>query len=186
MKIKTLAIVVLSALSLSSTLAYAADPIPPTTVNGGTVHFKGEVVNAACAVDAGSIDQTVQLGQVRAAKLAAKDQVSSAVGFKIQLDDCDTSIAKKASVAFSGITAGSNNPTVLALQNSAAGSATNVGVQILDSTGTPLALDGATFGAATTLNDGTNVIPFQARYYATGAATAGIANADATFKVQYE
>jgi hypothetical protein len=33
-------------------------------VNGGTVHFKGEVVNAACAVDAGSIDQTVQLGQV--------------------------------------------------------------------------------------------------------------------------
>ncbi|MGW9797087.1 type 1 fimbria pilin, partial [Serratia sp. 121840015-2] len=36
-----------------------------TTVNGGTVHFKGEVVNAACAVDAGSVDQTVQLGQVK-------------------------------------------------------------------------------------------------------------------------
>lgn len=59
MKIKTLAIVVLSALSLSSTAALAA----ATTVNGGTVHFKGEVVNAACAVDAGSVDQTVQLGQ---------------------------------------------------------------------------------------------------------------------------
>ena len=58
MKIKTLAIVVLSALSLSS--AAAADT---TTVNGGTVHFKGEIVNAACAVDAGSIDQTVQLGR---------------------------------------------------------------------------------------------------------------------------
>lgn len=58
MKIKTLAIVVLSALSLSSTAALAA----VTTVNGGTVHFKGEVVNAACAVDAGSVDQTVQLG----------------------------------------------------------------------------------------------------------------------------
>ena len=56
MKIKTLAIVVLSALSLSSTAALAA----ATTVNGGTVHFKGEVVNAACAVDAGSVDQTVQ------------------------------------------------------------------------------------------------------------------------------
>ena len=35
MKIKTLAIVVLSALSLSSTAALAA----ATTVNGGTVHF---------------------------------------------------------------------------------------------------------------------------------------------------
>ena len=66
MKIKTLAIVVLSALSLSSTAALA----DTTTVNGGTVHFKGEVVNAACAVDAGSLDQTVMLGQVRSAKLA--------------------------------------------------------------------------------------------------------------------
>lgn len=43
MKIKTLAIVVLSALSLSSAAALA----DTTTVNGGTVHFKGEVVNAA-------------------------------------------------------------------------------------------------------------------------------------------
>ena len=66
MKIKTLAIVVLSALSLSSTAALAA----ATTVNGGTVHFKGEVVNAACAVDAGSVDQTVQLGQVRRTRIA--------------------------------------------------------------------------------------------------------------------
>ena len=40
MKIKTLAIVVLSALSLSSAAALA----DTTTVNGGTVHFKGEVV----------------------------------------------------------------------------------------------------------------------------------------------
>lgn len=180
MKIKTLAIVALSALSLSSTAALAAT----TTVNGGTVHFKGEVVNAACAVDAGSLDQTVMLGQVRSAKLATAGSTSSSVGFNIQLDDCDTTVATKASVAFSGTAVNSTNTTVLALQNSAAGSAT--GVQILDSTGAPLALDGATFSKASTLNDGTNVIPFQARYYATGAATAGIANADATFKVQYE
>lgn len=37
MKIKTLAIVVLSALSLSSTAALAETT--PTTVNGGTVHL---------------------------------------------------------------------------------------------------------------------------------------------------
>ena len=178
MKIKTLALVMLSA--LTSAAAYA------DTVNGGTVHFKGEVVNAACAVDAGSIDQTVQLGQVRSAKLAAAGQTSSAVGFNIQLNDCDTTVSEKAAIAFTGTAIDSTNPTVLALQNSAAGGATNVGVQILDRTGVPLALDGATFGAQTTLNDGTNVIPFQARYFATGAATAGTANADATFKVQYE
>ena len=182
MKIKTLAIVVVSALSLSSVAAMAAT----TTVNGGTVHFEGEVVNAACAVDAGSVDQTVQLGQVRSAALATAGNTSSSVGFNIQLDDCDTTVATQASVAFSGTAVNSANPTVLALQSSAAGGATNVGVQILDSTSTPLALDGATFSTPATLSDGTNIIPFQARYYATGAATAGTANADATFKVQYQ
>ncbi|EFM3139576.1 type 1 fimbrial protein subunit FimA, partial [Escherichia coli] len=37
-----------------------------------------------------------------------------------------------------------------------------------------------------TLSDGTNKIPFQALYIATGQSTAGTANADATFKVQYQ
>ena len=182
MKIKTLAIVVLSALSLSSAAALA----DTTTVNGGTVHFKGEVVNAACAVDAGSVDQTVQLGQVRTASLAQEGATSSAVGFNIQLNDCDTTVATKAAVAFLGTAIDSTHPKVLALQSSAAGSATNVGVQILDRTGNELTLDGATFSAETTLNNGTNTIPFQARYFATGAATPGAANADATFKVQYQ
>lgn len=167
MKIKTLAIVVLSALSLSSAAALA----DTTTVNGGTVHFKGEVVNAACAVDAGSVDQTVQLGQVRTASLDQDGATSSAVGFNIQLNDCDTDVASKAAVAFLGTTIDTNHTNVLALQSSAAGSATNVGVQILDKTGTALALDGASFSAQTTLNNGTNTIPFQARYYAIGAAT---------------
>ena len=182
MKIKTLAIVVLSALSLSSAAALA----DTTTVNGGTVHFKGEVVNAACAVDAGSVDQTVQLGQVRTASLKQAGATSSAVGFNIQLNDCDTTVATKAAVAFLGTTIDTNHTNVLALQSSAAGSATNVGVQILDRTGAALALDGATFSSETTLNNGTNTIPFQARYFATGAATPGAANADATFKVQYQ
>jgi major type 1 subunit fimbrin (pilin) len=184
MKIKTLAIVILSALSLSSAAALA--DTTPTTVNGGTVHFKGEVVNAACAVDAGSVDQTVQLGQVRTASLAQEGATSSAVGFNIQLNDCDTTVADKAAIAFLGTAIDGTHPNVLALQSSAAGSATKVGVQILDRTGAALALDGATFSAQTTLNNGTNTIPFQARYYAIGAATPGAANADATFKVQYQ
>ena len=172
-----LALIVISALSLSSAAALA----DTVTVNGGTVHFKGEVVNAACA-----LDQTVQLGQVRSAKLATAGSTSSPVGFNIQLNDCDITVSEKAAIAFAGTAINSTNPTVLALQGSAAGGATNVGVQILDRTGTPLALDGASFGAQTTLSNGTNVIPFQARYFATGVATAGTANADATFKVQYE
>lgn len=74
---------------------------------------------------------------------------------------------------------------MLALQSSAAGSAQNVGIQILDRTGEVLILDGATFSAKTDLIDGTNILPFQARYIALGQSVAGTANADATFKVQY-
>lgn len=131
-------------------------------------------------------DQTVQLGQVRTASLAQEGATSSAVGFNIQLNDCDTTVADKAAIAFLGTAIDGTHPNVLALQSSAAGSATKVGVQILDRTGAALALDGATFSAQTTLNNGTNTIPFQARYYAIGAATPGAANADATFKVQYQ
>ncbi|ELP5685314.1 type 1 fimbrial major subunit FimA [Salmonella enterica subsp. enterica serovar Bredeney] len=174
--------ILIAASLLTSGMTHAAI----TTVNGGTIHFKGEVVTAACAVDAGSIEQTVQLGQVRSSKLANKGDTSSAVGFNIQLNDCDTKIATKASIAFSGTAIDSANTNVLALQSSAAGGAKNVGVQILDKDGSPLALNGATFSTAHILNDGTNTMPFQARYYATDTAIPGTANADATFKVQYE
>lgn len=163
-------------------LAHAAT----TTVNGGTVHFKGEVVNAACAIDAGSVDQTVQLGQVKATTLSEAGKTSSAVGFNIQLNECDTSVSTKAAIAFSGVTVNAANLTALALEGSSAGVATNVGVQVLDSTGKALAFDGATYSAAATLADGNNTLPFQARYIATGAATPGTANANANFKVQYQ
>lgn len=177
-----IALLIVSTLALGSTSAFAAS----TVVNGGTIHFKGDVVNAACAVDAASDGQTVSMGQVRSAKLAETGATSSPVGFQIQLNDCDTTVATKASVAFSGTAIDSTNNTVLALQGAAAGGAKNVGIQILDSIGTPLKLDGNTFGAATTLNNNKNLLNFQARYYATDAAEAGTANADAVFKVQYE
>lgn len=156
-----------------------------TAVNGGTIHFQGEVVNAACAVDTASADQTVQLGQVRTAALSAAGMTSSPVGFNIQLDDCDSKVSTSASVAFTGVT-DPTNTEALALESSAAGSASNVGVQVLDRAGTALTFDGATFGAPVTLNNGTSTLPFQARYIATGEATAGTANANANFKVQYQ
>lgn len=174
------------ALSFFSVASIAAgQDATPVAVNGGAVHFKGEIVNAACAVDAGSADQTIRLGQVRTAKLTADGNVSSSVGFNIQLDDCDTTVASTASVAFTGSEV-SGKSSVLALQATGAGAATNVGVQILDSHSQPMTLDGTNFGSTISMSNGTNTIPLQARYIATGAATAGTANADATFKIQYQ
>lgn len=121
---------------------------------------------------------------VRSSRLAKAGDLSSAVGFNIKLNDCDTNVSSNAAVAFLGTTVTSNDDT-LALQSSAAGSAQNVGIQILDRTGEVLILDGATFSAKTDLIDATNILPFQARYIALGQSVAGTANADATFKVQY-
>ncbi|HAW5998585.1 TPA: fimbria/pilus periplasmic chaperone [Escherichia coli] len=146
MKLKHVGMIVVSVLAMSSAAVSAAegDESVTTTVNGGVIHFKGEVVNAACAIDSESMNQTVELGQVRSSRLAKAGDLSSAVGFNIKLNDCDTNVSSNAAVAFLGTTVTSNDDT-LALQSSAAGSAQNVGIQILDRTGEVLILDGATF-----------------------------------------
>ena len=189
MKTKLIALSVLCA-AMVPAFASAATVTTP----GGEVHFVGEVVNGTCAVDADSVNQTVQMGQVRANTLAKQGDVGQNVGFNIVLKDCapgadgnDNTLPATAAIIFSGVTVdNTTNAKVLALQQSSAGGATNVGIQVLDRSGQPVAFDGSTASASIKLNEGTNTIPFQARYMATGQATAGTANADATFTVQYQ
>lgn len=87
MKLKHVGMIVVSVLAMSSAAVSAAegDESVTTTVNGGVIHFKGEVVNAACAIDSESMNQTVELGQVRSSRLAKAGDLSSAVGFNIKL-----------------------------------------------------------------------------------------------------
>ncbi|MEC5317766.1 type 1 fimbrial major subunit FimA [Brenneria populi subsp. brevivirga] len=171
---------------LSSGLAAAAT----TTVSGGTVHFKGEIVNAACAVSTNSADQTVNLGQYRTANFTAAGSYSSKVPFTIKLEDCDTTVSTTAAVAFNG-SADATDSTVLTTSNNTsggAGAASGVGIEISDSKGTVLTPNGSTFSAAQTLVNGNgNTLNFTARYKSTQATvTPGQADADATFTMQYE
>lgn len=114
MKLKHVGIIVVSVLAMSSAAVSAAegDESVTTTVNGGVIHFKGEVVNAACAIDSESMNQTVELGQVRSSRLAKAGDLSSAVGFNIKLNDCDTNVSSNAAVAFLGTTVTSNDDTI--------------------------------------------------------------------------
>ena len=105
MKLKHVGMIVVSVLAMSSAAVSAAegDESVTTTVNGGVIHFKGEVVNAACAIDSESMNQTVELGQVRSSRPAkSPGDLSSAVGFNIKLNDCDTNVSSNAAVAFLG------------------------------------------------------------------------------------
>ncbi|MCX8395124.1 fimbria/pilus periplasmic chaperone [Escherichia coli] len=81
-------------MSSAAVSAAEGDESVTTTVNGGVIHFKGEVVNAACAIDSESMNQTVELGQVRSSRLAKAGDLSSAVGFNIKLNDCDTNTTR--------------------------------------------------------------------------------------------
>lgn len=89
MKLKHVGMIVVSVLAMSSAAVSAAegDESVTTTVNGGVIHFKGEVVNAACAIDSESMNQTVELGQVRSSRLAKAGDLSSAV---VQKNMCRT------------------------------------------------------------------------------------------------
>ena len=183
MKLGLLSISALSALAIS-TSALAADPV---TVNGGTVHFTGEIVNAACAVSTESANQTVDLGQYRTARLALAGDKTTPVPFQIKLVDCDPTVQATAPVSFYGQT-DPTNAQLLAVSAGGTNStaATNVGIELSDDVSKILGLGGTDFSTPKNLIEGDNVLQFSARYVATGASTPGQANADATFVVKYE
>ena len=184
MKRKLMTSSVIASLMLVAGAAVAADPV---SVSGGTVHFEGELVNAACAVSTQSADQVVTLGQYRTASFAAIGDTTAQIPFSIVLNDCDPAVAKTAAVAFTGQIDATDKTLLAVSSGNNDNSAKGVGIEILDSKSSTLTPDGATFSAAQNLIEGTNTLNFTARYKATAATTApGQANADATFVMKYE
>jgi major type 1 subunit fimbrin (pilin) len=175
------------ACSFMSGIASAA-----VTVEGGRVDFKGELVVAACAVDVSSVDQTINLGQVRTAALDKVGATSAAADFSINLTDCDPSVTTSTetpgvpgtvAVGFYGVQKDGYGEPALAITG--AGAASGIAIVIKDKTGKAVALDGKA-GEKNTLQSGVHSLPFQASYVRTGDLTAGTANATATFSLTYE
>lgn len=184
MKRKLMTSSVIASLMLVAGAAVATDPV---SVSGGTVHFEGELVNAACAVSTQSSDQVVTLGQYRTASFTAVGDTTAQIPFSIVLNDCDPKVAATAAVAFSGQSDITNNNLLAVTSADNGTTASGVGIEILDNTSTALKPDGATFSTAQALVEGTNTLRFSARYKATAtSATPGQANADATFIMKYE
>lgn len=191
MKINKIAVAISMGILFATGIANAADPTTSTvTVNGGTVHFKGKVVAAPCSVSTDTIDQEVNLGEYTTHHFKTAGVLGSVVPFQIKLEDCDTTVAQTAAVAFSGRTdSSSTDGSLLAidqdLSSGNSGTATNLAIQVLDNKSKPVKFDGTTFVNKTTLMDGENILKFAAQYKSTGVATAGDANADANFIMQY-
>lgn len=183
----------LGAVMALSTAGVASGAESTVNVTGGTVHFKGKLVAAPCAVSTKSSDQTVNLGEYTTKHFNKAGAVGTVQPFEIKLLDCDTSVQKTAAAMFSGITDATTGYTDLLAVNqedSLNGSvtATGVGIRIIDNKGATVALDGATPVDMTTIlnGDATPALQFAAQLVGTtGTATGGEANSHADFVMQY-
>ncbi|WP_330983219.1 MULTISPECIES: type 1 fimbrial major subunit FimA [Enterobacterales] len=183
MKVSKIAFALVAVIGFVAGSANAAT----TTVNGGNVHFKGELVNAACAVSTESSNQTVELGQYRTASFTKTGDTSAKIPFSIVLNDCDPTVAATAAVAFTGQIDATDTSLLSVASGSNTDTASGVGIEIMDNASATLTPNGTVFSAAQNLVQGTNTLQFSARYKATAdTTTPGQANADATFVMKYE
>ncbi|MBB6663258.1 fimbrial protein [Proteus mirabilis] len=148
----------------------------------GTIDFTGEIIDNACELAAGSDALKVNLGKVSKTALPSAGVTAAATKFTIKLINCPATVST-ASVKFDAESY-SGDDTVIALKQES-GVATGVGIQITDDANTVVPL----FTASKTypLKEGVeNNLDIRARYIAkTDSVTAGLANANATFTINY-
>lgn len=169
------AIVATAALSMSNAFAVSGE---------GTVKFNGEILDAACTVDVGSKDQTVELGKYNKSQFAAAGDTTAATGFKVVLKDCPAGI-NSARVLFEG-EPDATDSSLLAVDSSAAGAATGVAINMMTADKADLPLHGANDYRYTLVEGSDNTLDFYAQYKSTNdTVTAGPANSVANFSVVY-
>ncbi|NDJ57538.1 fimbrial protein [Enterobacteriaceae bacterium 4M9] len=171
---KTFFISTIAALTMGfTTVANAA------AVNGGTINFVGKVVDAACVVSTDTANQTVDLGQVKVSAFGAKagTKAQNLTPFELVLEQCDGKSAT-AAITFSGV----QNATYNALTST--GTASGVGVYIMDNDGSVLSIGTASKPVA--LQAESNVLPFMADMISVSdAVTVGSVEATANFTITY-
>lgn len=127
MKLSKIALAMGLSMALVSGFANAAasgttTPAPAAGTQGhGTVHFKGEIIDAPCSIAPESADQTVDLGQVSNSALKDKG-TSDPVAFDIKLQNCDISTYKTVTATWSG-TPDVNMQTAWGITGTASGAA---------------------------------------------------------------
>ncbi|AXF61523.1 fimbrial protein [Leclercia sp. LSNIH6] len=171
---KNLLAVALMATSVFATSAIAAD---------GAVNFTGTITDAACTVDADSLNQSVILGNISRNAFKAAGDISGTKGFKLVLKDCPDTV-KGAVVRFDGEQAAGDNG-ILAL-TAGEKTAKEVGIQITDAQNkvVPLYTDSSVYSLTST---GPNTLSFRAGYIAlSDKVTVGEANAVTQFTIVYQ
>lgn len=149
----------------------------------GTVNIDGSIQGNTCEVSPDSKNQDVDMGVVNARNFKATGSVSAAVKFTIGLENC-AAAASAATFTFTG-SADSSNTSLLQL-TPGTGSATGLGLAILDDSRALIPLGSASKAYPIQSGAPSVVMTFYAQYQSTTATiTPGDANASATFTLSY-
>ncbi|MBC3211569.1 fimbrial protein [Serratia fonticola] len=148
---------------------------------GGTVTFKGSIIDAPCSIDAGSVYQTVQLGDISSGQLKNGGK-STPQYILIKLVGCDVETAKDVTTTFTGAESEAA-PGLLAMRGSARGA--SIAINDIDGKLLPL----TTASKAQKIEDGWTTLRFSAHLQGDGASAAitpGEFNSVADFTMAYQ
>lgn len=150
----------------------------------GTVNITGTIQRNTCTVTTDTANQLVTLGDIRTKAFTASGSASQPVAFTIGLENCG-SAASAVSLTFTG-EADTTNSALLSL-TSQVGSATGVGVAILDSQRTLVPLNSASRQYTIDPQQTIQSLTFYGEMVATSSTvTAGSVDATATFSLTYQ
>ena len=168
----------LALLAMTAASAMAAD---------GTITVYGEVVTQTCTIAAGDLNKVVYMPTVAVAALPAAASVAGGTAFSIALTGCPVGNSMSAHF-LPGATI--SNTTGNLINQAAAPTAGNVEVALFDSTGATRILMNGAKGAQTSPAfvvpvGGAVSMAYQAKYYATAAATAGKVQSTVDYNLSY-
>jgi len=165
--------------------ALAAGLATGAHASDGTVTITGEVTAQTCKINGGTPSFTVSLPKVSTTALAAANATAGRTPFQIALTECNPATGTVSAYFEPGANTDTDNNR---LKNT--GTATNVAVQLLNSSSTAIALGKDATGQGggnATLAGGAATLKYFAEYLATtGAAGAGTVSTSTTYSIVYQ
>lgn len=176
-----------SAVALVVGFAFATNAL----ASDGTITINGKITDTTCTVtvDNTTASATVTLPTISTTALPGADTTAGITPFNISLKDCSGSAAKASTFfeagAFTDAATGRLN-----IDTTAAGSASNVQVQLLNADRNAI-VAGASQAAgqndiAVDISSGSATLNYFAQYYATGTVGAGTVTTQVDYTITYE
>ncbi|KQW61452.1 fimbrial protein [Variovorax sp. Root411] len=144
------------------------------------------IVTPSCSVDLGSRNISVQFGRVPQSNFKGRGSTTGDRNFNIKLNcQAGQNMQNSVYLRMDATPDPSNERGVLKITQDGTGTATGVGIQVMDNQSLPVKFgEDAPIGPS---KDGDYVLPYTARYYQTGdKVTPGRADGTATFTLDYK